>query len=177
MKGAHGARFFLASLWMLTALALAAAAGCAGSEESRKPPDQRYGHRYEGRAGDGRRTLVVTPPDSAVRHFVYPAPIGEVIVRHAEPPEAADADTARVPVELLIKGTLPDACMSLSGATQQRRGHLVEVALQMRRPRGVVCEPVLRPYRFYLPLDGRYEAGPYTLKVNDVVYPFSLDIG
>lgn len=170
MRQLQGMRSAPAVLLVLLVLA----AGCTGSGEGRKPPDQRYGHRYAEPTEDGRRTLTLAPPDTAARHFVYPAPIGEVIVRHAEPSKAEDAAT--VPVELLIKGTLPDACMSLSDAAQKRRGHLIAVTLQMRRPLGAVCEPVLRPYRFYLPLDGRYEAGPYTLKVNGVVKPFVLEI-
>lgn len=159
---------------MLLAGLLAALSGCAGSDEAQKPPDQRYGHRYEGRAPDGRRTLRLASPDTAATFFYYPAPVSEIIVRNASPPEQSAADTARVPAEVLIKGTLPDACMELARAEQERRGHLVEVTLMMRRPRGAVCEPLLRIYRFYLPLEGRYEAGPYTLKVNDVVHPFAI---
>ena len=33
---------------------------------------------------------------------------------------------------------------------------------------------VVRPFRFYLNLDGLYEPGAYTLKLNDRVFPFTL---
>jgi hypothetical protein len=33
----------------------------------------------------------------------------------------------------------------------------------------------MRPYRFYLPLEGTYDAGPYTLKLNDQVHPFVVE--
>jgi len=33
---------------------------------------------------------------------------------------------------------------------------------------------VMRPYRFYLRLDGTYGEGSYTLKLNNRVFPFSV---
>ena len=42
----------------------------------------------------------------------------------------------------------------------------------MRRRRGVLCASVVRPYRFYLVLEGQYEQGHYTLKINGVAHTF-----
>ena len=33
---------------------------------------------------------------------------------------------------------------------------------------------VLRPFRFYLPLEGVFEPGSYTLKVNGAATPFRI---
>ena len=37
----------------------------------------------------------------------------------------------------------------------------------MRRPNGTVCASVMRPYRFYVLLEGNFDDGNYALKVND----------
>ncbi len=145
-------------------------AGCAASGEARKPPEARYGHRYAGSTPDGRRTLALVPPDTGQAYFYYPAPIDELTIRHA--PLAAD--TGRVPVEVVVKGALPNSCYVLHDVTQRRTGHLLRVTLRMRTPRGAVCRRMVRPYRFYLPLEGRYETGAYTLKINGLVHPFSI---
>ena len=79
-----------------------------------------------------------------------------------------------MPVEVLIKGALPDACAELHRVTQQRTARLIDIQLTMRRPQGAVCATVVRPYRFYVLLDGLYEPGPYTLSVNGVVKPFEI---
>lgn len=162
---------------LFAALLLAALAGCAGTgEAAEKPPDQRYGHRYaergpDERGPDGRRALTIAPPDTSQRYFFYDVPVSDVIVRAApfEPGEAA------TPVELLVKGGLPNECLALADAGQRRTGHFLNVALTMRRPQGVAsCERYERPFRFYLPLDGRYEPGDYTLKLNGEEYPFTI---
>ena len=44
----------------------------------------------------------------------------------------------------------------------------------MRQPKERVCAAVVRPFRFYLVLDGTFEAGSYTLRLNDAAYPFQV---
>ncbi|WP_457652190.1 hypothetical protein [Rhodocaloribacter sp.] len=143
-------------------------AGCLPSRPAERPPDDQFGNRVEGQGPDGRRTVVITPPDSARTYLYYPAVYDTVHVRPALP---TDAHTP-VPVEVLVKGAFPDACMELHDVTQKRSGHLIEVTLTMRKPEGAVCASVLRPYRFYLTLEGTYEPGNYTLKLNGRTHPF-----
>ena len=158
----------------IAALAAAALAGCSRTREAARPGDDDYGHRYEGVAPDGRETVLLTPPDSAEAYLVVPAVLDSVAVRPARreaPPGEA------VPVEVLIKGALPDACSALNDATQSRAANLLDVTLTMRRPRGALCAQVVRPFRFYLPLDGLFPPGSYTLKVNGAAYPFRIREG
>lgn len=155
------------------ALLLAAVAGCAATRPSEPAPDDRFGHRPEAPT-DERQTVVIVPPDTAETYFYYPAVFDSVHIR----PAAFEADrpvsAQQVPVEVLIKGALPDACTALHDVEQERMGHIVEVNLEMRRPRGAVCARVLRPFRFYLLLEGRYGIGAYTLKINGEVYAFEV---
>jgi hypothetical protein len=138
---------------------------------SRPPePDRQFGHRYEDRGPEGRQTVLVEPPPDPDAYFTYPAYFDTVNVRVAPFGPGATA----VPVEILVMGSLPDACMELSEVSQERLGNLINVSLMMRRPKGAICAQVVRPFRFYLELDGAFEPGPYTLKINDSVHPFDV---
>lgn len=163
------------SLLVLSILIAAGAlAGCFRSREAVRPGDEAYGHRYDGVAPDGRETVLLTPPDSAEAYLVTPAVLDSVAVRPARR-EALPGEA--VPVEVLVKGALPDGCSELNEAVQTRAAHLVDVTLTMRRLRGTVCPQVVRPFRFYLPLDGTFAPGSYTLKVNGAAYPFRIREG
>jgi hypothetical protein len=154
------------------ALGMLAWTGCSGSENAReKPPDQRYDHRYEATGPDERVTLIVTAP-SAAEYGTYDVPVEEVIVRAA----SFEKGASDVPADLLVKGALPNDCLALHEAQQERDGHFVGVTLEMRWPsgQGRTCERVRRPFRFYFPLPGRYAPGDYTLKLNGTAYPFSV---
>jgi hypothetical protein len=147
-------------------------AACSGSEEaSVGPGDDLFGHRYDGVAPDGRETMLLSPVDSTLRVLVYPAVLDSVAVR-PERPATVPGDP--VSVEVLVKGILPDACSRLESAQQVRRGNLIDVVLSTRQPRGRACAQVVRPFRFYLPLEGAFEPGSYTLKVNGTAYPFRI---
>lgn len=162
----------LAARAALLACVCAASAGCAGSGSDAEPTgDARYGHRYTGVAPDGRETMTLAPADTARRVLVYPAVLDSVAVR---PERAETLPGDPTAVEVLLKGVLPDACSRLESARQRRLGHFVEVVLSTRQPRGRPCAQVLRPFRFYLSLDGTFEPGSYTLTVNDAVYPFRI---
>lgn len=148
-------------------------AACAGSRKVEVPPDEQFGHRFESEGPEGRRTIDITQADSVGRYFFYPAAVDTVHIRPA--PFTADSVAVEaVPVEVLVKGALPDACSELHGVKQNRYGHLIEVRVEMRRPQGAVCASVMRPFRFYLRLEGVYEPGSYSMKLNDWVYPFSV---
>ena len=148
--------------------------GCSSSGETAASGDEQYGHRCEGVAPDGRETMLLAPPDTTEAYLTTPAVLDSVAVRPARR-EAPPQDT--VPVEVLFKGALPDACSELNAATQSRTANLIDVTLTMRRPRGAVCAQVVRPFRFYLPLDGSLVPGSYTLKVNGTAYPFRIREG
>ena len=120
---------------------------------------------------DGRETVLIRQADGDVRYLVYPAILDDVFVR---PSQAAAAPGTEVAVEVLLKGTLPDACSELNAASQSRAGHFVTVDLTMRTPRGAVCAQVSRPFRFYLVLDGGFEPGHYTMTLNGAAHPFRI---
>ena len=153
------------------ALVLAATglAACGGSGASASAPDRdRYGYRVG--SDDRRETMEVRPIADSTRYLVYPAVVDSVGVRTAGRPAPGDA----VAVEVVIQGALPDACAELTGVTQSREGHFVAVELTMRQPLETVCAAVVRPFRFYLVLDGGFPAGSYTLRVNGEPTPFQV---
>lgn len=143
---------------------------CVGSRKTDRAPDETFGHRFEETGPEGRRTISVTPPDSAASYFYYPAVLDTVHVR----PAPFTPATSAVPVEILIKGSLPDACTELSNVEQERYGHILEIRLETRRPQGAVCASVMRPFRFYLDLVGEYIPGDYTIKLNGRIFPFTV---
>jgi hypothetical protein len=161
------------SLAVLGILCVPLLVSCSGSREVESPPDERFGHRFEDRGPEGRRTLDVTPVGSEARYFSYPAVVDTV---HARPASFQSdlVENGRVPVEILVKGSLPDACSELHEARQERAGHIINMRLEMRRPQGAVCATVVRPFRFYLQLDGTFEPGSYTIRLNHDVYTFSV---
>ena len=156
-------------------LLLSLLAGCLGSRSAENvPPDQRFGHRYEDEAPDGRRTLSITPADSNTAYFYYPATFDSVNVRPAPLTPDLTAASQAVEVEVLVKGAFPDACMELHQVEQERVGNIITATLEMRKPQEAICASVRRPYRFYVMLEGRYNIGHYTFKLNDKVFPFEV---
>ena len=154
------------------------ASGCGGGREVTIPPDQRYGHRYDGPDSLGRPTLDIEPPRDGVNYFYYPAYIDSVHIRPALPsPDAATGvvdSLQAVPVEVLVKGIFYDACLALDDLEQERSANFVTVTLTMRRPKQAVCTSQVLPYRFYFPLEGTYRPGAYQLRLNGTVYPFMV---
>lgn len=157
------------SLLAAGAALLAACAGGSGAADDGPARDQ-FGYRVGGAGADGRETVLLTPTTDSTRYLLFPAVVDSVAVRPAGRPAPGDA----VAVEVLVKGTLPDACAELTDVAQSRLSHYVTVDLTMRQPREAVCAQVVRPFRFYLMLDGAYEAGSYTLTLNDTTHPFQI---
>lgn len=145
--------------------------GCAALQPDVSPEDV-YGHRASGNDAEGRTTIAVSPPQDDVEYRLFDATFETVTIR----PAAVTQETAQsgVPVEVLIKGAFPDACSELHDVTQQRAGNLVLVTLTMRRPQGSVCASVLRPYRYYLDLEGQFVPGSYSLRLNESVHAFEV---
>ncbi|WP_420455510.1 hypothetical protein [Rubrivirga sp.] len=152
----------------LVTLALVAA-GCGGSSATADGPDRdRFGYRVG--SDPNRETMLLRPVSDSTRYLVYPAVVDSVAVRPAGRPLPGDG----VAVEVLVQGALPDACAELTDVTQARQSHFVTVDLLMRQPRETVCAAVVRPFRFYLMLDGAYPAGSYTLRLNGAAVPFQV---
>ena len=162
--------------WLAGVLVLAVlAAGCSGARSAEEtPPDERFGHRYDTDAPDGRRTITISPADETVDYFYYPAPFDSVNIRPAPFEGDVPVEGQEVEVEVLVKGAFPDACMELHAIEQERTGHIINASLEMRRPQGSICASVRRPYRFYVMLQGRYGVGNYTLKLNGRAIPFQV---
>lgn len=158
--------------FVLLTVVLLAVTGCLGTSREAVNPDDQFGHRAERQSDDGRRTIAITPPDTSRTYRYFPAFYDEVNVRPG--PTDPNSPSAAVEVELLIKGAFPDACSELHSVEQQRTGNLLEITLTMRRQRGAVCASVLRPYRFYLTLDGTYTPGSYRIQLNDGVHTFQI---
>lgn len=144
--------------------------GCQVARQGARPADELFGHRVDGMDEEGRETVMVVPPSDEMEYRTDLAVYESVTVR----PGTAVTGLTGVAVEVLVKGAFPDACTELHEATQVRSGNLIEVTLRTRRPRGAICATVLRPYRFYILLDGRFGPGPYTLKLNGDSHPFDV---
>ena len=130
--------------------------------------EDEFGHRIDGVSDDGRQTILISPPDEAIEYRYFDATFETVSIR----PARVSAQITEVPVEVLIKGSFPDSCSELHKVVQQRAGNIILVTLTMRRPQGAVCASVLRPYRYYLDLDGKYVIGSYSMKLNETSHPF-----
>lgn len=148
----------------------AALAACSGAGNTN--PDDEFGHRWGENAPDGRETLLI-PIDSADigTFLVLPAAIDSVVVRADQRRVAPGQVTS---VEVLVKGALPDACSSLHRVEQRRTSHMIDVTITMRQPRGRICANVVRPFRFYVTLDGEYAPGSYALTINGASHPFQV---
>ena len=145
---------------------------CGGAREL--PPDDRFGHRYDGPAPDTRPTIDPTPAIADVDYLHYPAFIDSVHVRQGEAEPSTPAADQRVAVEVLVKGAFPDSCFELEEVRQERIAHMIRVDVEGRKPREAVCRRVNRPFRYYFLLEGSYRPGHYTLILNGEVRPFQV---
>ena len=153
----------LARALVLVCLA-AAFAACGGSSEATE--ENPFGRRTDD--GEARETLLITPPDVTEEFFYYPALYETIEVR------TGAMAAGRRPIELLIRGALPDGCTALHHIGEERVGSHLAVTFEMRRPKGAVCTQVVRPYRFYYTLADPLAPGDYTLKLNGAVKPFTV---
>jgi hypothetical protein len=149
---------------LLLALAALLLPACGGAREAADPDAERLDEHPE-----GRRTLVITPPEPGAEFFVYPAVVFEIDVR-----SGTTLPDGRRPVELILRGSLPDACTELHDVRQEQFGQFITVDFEMRRPKGGLCPRVVRPYRFYYELAEPLPLGPYTLRLNGSVRPFEV---
>jgi len=79
------------------------------------------------------------------------------------------------PVVIEVQGTLPDACSELAEHPSVTvDGQRVTVQLQWKRPQGLLCAQVLRPFSTAVEL-GTLAPGTYTLVVNDFELSFTVE--
>ena len=157
--------------YLTLAIVVLAIGACKSSAPTMVVEDQQFGHRYEGTAPDGRETHIIEPAEANQEFVVHPAVFDSVLVRPQVP---LDMPSEGRVVELLIKGSFPDSCTRLHAVSQERSGNIINMSLEMRRPKGQLCASVVRPYRFYVSLDGKYPPGHYTVKVNGRVRTFRI---
>jgi hypothetical protein len=156
----------------LAVLASSSLMGCLGTSEAVVDPDKQFGHRVDGESPDGRRTIIIQAPDSTDTFRFFPATVQSVTVRPDQ--VVTPVDEGGVSVEVLVKGAFPDACTELHDVSQVRTANIIRIDLVMRRRANALCASVLRPYRFYLTLEGTFAVGPYTLFLNDRPWPFEI---
>lgn len=149
------------------ALVLVTLAGCTTVRRDNPTPETQFGQRDD-TSEDGRVTTVIGPADGSQVYRYRDALVEEVFVRHAPPSDQP------VAVEVLVKGAFPDSCTELHEATQERSANQISVTLRTRRPQGALCAAVIRPFRFYLELEGSYAPGNYTLSLNGGAHPFQI---
>ena len=160
-----------AGIVLISAMLPVLVIACSGSNVTvSSDPDRQFGHRYEGVPPDGYNVVTISVPEEELDFTYFPATFDHVIVR----PELIRLEQDTVEVEILVKGSLPDACMELHAFDQKRAGNLITATLQMRRPASRVCATVRRPYRLYLILEGGFTQGNYSLNLNDEVVPFTV---
>jgi len=152
---------------VLSLFAMGVLTSCAALGQTERDPTEQFGHR-ELESEGGRVTTVIEAADDTRAYRYADAFVDEVQVRPA--PESAEP----VAVEVLVKGAFPDACTELHEVSQVRSASLIDVNLKTRRPQNALCASVLRPYRFYLILEGTYAPGAYTLKLNGSVHAFEV---
>lgn len=68
---------------------------------------------------------------------------------------------------LQVDGVLPDACTTAGAAAQSRDGRTVVVTIPTER-HGDICAQVIQEITLSVKLEGTFEAGRYTVRVNGV---------
>ena len=149
-------------------------AGCASSSRLAEPLDEQFGHRYDGTAPDGRTTQVITPSDDDLQYLYSEAVFDTLHIRPQKLTNSMAESGETVKVEVLVKGSFPDSCTRLDNLEQSRAQNIIDATLTTRRPKSSVCASVIRPFRFYMLLDGDYSEGNYTLKLNGKARPFAI---
>lgn len=69
-------------------------------------------------------------------------------------------------LSLDVDGEHPDGCDFPVIVGQSRRGNTIEIEVYREVPADVVCPMILKPYRDTIQVEGSFESGEYTIKVN-----------
>ncbi|MCY3780099.1 MAG: hypothetical protein OXG78_07315 [Chloroflexi bacterium] len=87
---------------------------------------------------------------------------------------SVDVNVNQARVSLDIAGEHPDGCDLPVQVEQSRAGNTVNVEIYRIVPADMICPMILRPYQGRVQLDGEFEAGSYTIRVNS--HSQTLDI-
>ena len=69
-------------------------------------------------------------------------------------------------ISLDVRGEHPDGCDLPAQVSQSRTGNTVTVEVYREVPADMLCPMILRPYHDDIMLDGDFESGSYTIRVN-----------
>jgi hypothetical protein len=78
--------------------------------------------------------------------------------------------------QAFVQGELGDGCNSLQGIGQQRTDSTFDISVTYKR-QGEVCTMIMQLLNEWVPLDGTFAPGSYTLRVNDQSFTFRLTSG
>ncbi|GAB4520667.1 MAG: hypothetical protein Fur0018_00390 [Anaerolineales bacterium] len=102
------------------------------------------------------------------------SPTGQVFVDQVE---IVLMESFPLQAAAIVRGSLSDACTTLSGVDVQRQGNVFRVNLHTERPADAVCAQVLTPFEENVSLDvAGLSAGTYTVDVNGVQRAFTLSV-
>lgn len=111
----------------------------------------------------GRETSVPTAPEPEINHH-SPTQITDV--------QAMILKSFPAQINLTISGYQPDGCDFPVQVEQRREGNTVTLDIYRTMPMGVMCPMIVLPYNESIHLDGSFESGTYTIRVND----FTLEV-
>jgi hypothetical protein len=78
--------------------------------------------------------------------------------------------------QAFVEGELGDGCTALDSVSQRRRGNNVDITMRFRRE-GEVCTMILQFVNQWVPLDGPFAPGEYTVRANAQTVQFRLVAG
>lgn len=82
----------------------------------------------------------------------------------------AEVSAARpAQIELRVVGYQPDGCEAPVVVEQRREGSAVVISIYRVLRSDMICPMVLQPYSETIVLDGVFEPGAYTIRINDFV--------
>ena len=132
--------------------------------------------RYVVRAGEAQEELVLgdellrpTPavptPANLPQRLLAPVESVHAIVTSADP----------LRIEVVVSGSMPDACTQVTHFGQRVSGSTIYVSVYAGRPQDAMCAQVLTPYETTLPLNvAELERRQYTLDANGVTTTLTL---
>jgi hypothetical protein len=75
--------------------------------------------------------------------------------------------------QAFVEGEIGDGCNSLQPINQQRTDRRFDIAVTFRR-QGEICTMIMQMLNEWVPLNGAFAPGDYTLRVNDRTVQFRL---
>ncbi|MEP7294068.1 MAG: hypothetical protein ABI835_19935 [Chloroflexota bacterium] len=104
-----------------------------------------------------------------------PPPVVVETIRSATQIDSVEAvilESLPAQIDLVISGSQPDGCDFPVQVVQARNANSVTVEIFRDVPLGVMCPAMLREYHETIRLEGTFESGRYSIRVND----FELEV-